>query len=91
MYGNFLRHNENGGLINNNEIERNVNNNFFYNVKLGNTLGFEPNPFSTTVKVGNIYKDNGSPCGALSSATTIPPGGCVNAVNGNEGNKDPGE
>jgi hypothetical protein len=45
---------------------------------------------STTVQYTNtnkdavlyIYKDNGSSCGGLSATTTVPAGGCVNAVNG---------
>ncbi|HKR04384.1 MAG TPA: T9SS type A sorting domain-containing protein [Bacteroidia bacterium] len=45
---------------------------------------------STTVSYTNsnrdavlyVYADNGSSCSGLSAATTVPAGGCVNAVNG---------
>lgn len=58
IQGNKIRAAENGGikndslLLNENNKER-----FSIPVNLGNAINYNPNPFNTTVKTGNIYKD----------------------------------
>jgi hypothetical protein len=58
LVGNSIKNSENGGIRNDSSLSNpNLKDRFLIDVNLGNDYAYAPNPFSTTVNTGNIYKD----------------------------------
>ncbi len=58
MVGNTLKNSENGGIRDDSVLsDPNYKKRFAVPVNLGNAANYEPNPFQSSVKTGNIYKD----------------------------------
>ena len=58
LLGNNLRASENGGIENDSFLlDPNKKKRFSIPVNLGNSSGYSPNPFQTTVYTGNIYRN----------------------------------
>ena len=55
--GNNIKAAQNGGIVSDSLLlDPNSTERFSIPVKLGNDAGFSPNPFNTSIKTGNIYK-----------------------------------
>lgn len=58
LLGSNIRASQNGGIVNDSQlVDKNRKQRFAVDVNLGDINGYRPNPFVTTVKTGNIYKD----------------------------------
>ena len=58
MLGNTLKNSENGGIKYDSLLyDKNRKKRYSVPVNLGSALPYEPNPFNSSVKTGNIYKD----------------------------------
>lgn len=58
ILNNTIRASENGGIRNDsNLLNPNLKDRFGINVNLGNATKFSQNPFATTIRTGNTYKD----------------------------------
>lgn len=58
LLGNTIRASENGGITNDSFLQNpNYKDRFGINVNLGNATKFSQNPFATTIRTGNTYKE----------------------------------
>ena len=58
LLGSNIRASQNGGIVNDSQlVDKNRKQRFAVDVNLGDINGYRPNPFVTSVKTGNIYKD----------------------------------
>ncbi len=58
LLSNTIRASENGGIVNTSDLlDPNLKDRFGIDVNLGNELQYSPNPFSTTIRTGNLYKN----------------------------------
>ena len=58
LIGNTIRASENGGITNDSFLQNpNYKDRFGINVNLGNATKFSQNPFATTIRTGNTYKE----------------------------------
>lgn len=58
LLGSNIRASQNGGIVNDSQlVDKNRKQRFAVDVNLGDINGYRPNPFVTSVKTGNTYKD----------------------------------
>jgi len=58
LLGSNIRASQNGGIVNDSQlVDKNRKQRFAVDVNLGDINGYRPNPFETSLKTGNIYKD----------------------------------